>query len=205
MSKWVMFDHVYEYLKPKWGENVEISGGDTDSSFLIIKTEDFYEDIKPDIKEWWDTSNFSENNKFGLPRMNAKKLGKFKIETENKGGNADNIVIKQVGIRAKMYGRELELDQGGYEYKIVEKGVPQRKKHENTQFFEDILFNETQNFVEFNRIGSRKLDVYTIHQKKVALSNFDDKRYILDDGITTLAHGHYRIRDIERWNNLPFI
>ncbi len=45
----------------------------------------------------------------------------------------------------------------------------------------------------------------TIHQKKVALSNFDDKRYILDDGITTLAHGHYRIKDIERWNNLPFI
>jgi hypothetical protein len=124
---------------------------------------------------------------------------------QNKGGNAGNIVTKQVGILAKMYGRELELDQGGYEYKIVEKGVPQRKKHENTQFFEDILFNETQNFVEFNRIGSRKLDVYTIHQKKVDLSNFDDKKYILDDGITTLAHGHYRIRDIERWNNLPFI
>ncbi len=115
----------------------------------------------------------------------------MKIETENKGGNADNIVTKQVGIRAKIYGRELELDQGGYEYKVVEKGVPQRKKHENTQFFEDILFNETQNFVEFNRIGSRKLDVYTIHQKRVALSNFDDERYILDDGITTLAHGHY--------------
>jgi hypothetical protein len=55
-----------------------------------------------------------------------------------------------------MYGRELELDQGRYEYKVVEKGVPQREKHENTQFFEDILFNETQNFVEFNRICSRK-------------------------------------------------
>ncbi len=38
------------------------------------------------------------------------------------------------------------------------------------------------------------LDVYTIHQKKVALSNFDDKRYILDDGYTTLAHGYYIIR-----------
>jgi hypothetical protein len=91
--------------------------------------------------------------------MNAKKLGKFKIETENKGENADNIVTKQVGIRTKMYGRELELDQGGYEYKVVEKGVPQRKKIHN--FFEDILFNETQNFVEFNRIDSRKLDIYT--------------------------------------------
>jgi hypothetical protein len=82
------------------GENVEVSGVDNDSSFLIIKTEDFFEDIKPDIKEWWDTSNFSENNKFGLPRLNAKKLGKFKIEIENKGVYAENIVTKQVGIRA---------------------------------------------------------------------------------------------------------
>jgi hypothetical protein len=77
-----------------------------------------------------------------------------------------------------MYGRELELDQSGYEYKVVEKGVPQRKKYENTQFFGDILFNDTQNFVEFKRIGSRKSYVYTIHQKKVTLSNFDNKRYI---------------------------
>ncbi len=51
-------------------------------------------------------------------------------------------------------------------------------------------------------IKSEKLNVYTIEQKKVALSNFDDKRYILDDGYTTLAHGHYRIRGDKRQN--PF-
>ncbi len=44
-----------------------------------------------------------------------------------------------------------------------------------------------------------------MHQKKVASSNFDDKRYILDDGITTLAYEHYRIKNIELWNYLPFI
>ncbi len=43
-----------------------------------------------------------------------------------------------------------------------------------------------KNFVEFKRIDSNKLDAFTIHQTKVALSNFDDKRYILDDGIITL-------------------
>ncbi len=38
-------------------------------------------------------------------------------------------------------------------------------------------------------IKSEKLNIYTIEQTKVAFSNFDDKRYILDDGYTTLAHG----------------
>jgi hypothetical protein len=51
-------------------DRVEICGGDTDSSFLHIKTEDFYEDIKPDLDEWLDTSNFEENNGFNFERVN---------------------------------------------------------------------------------------------------------------------------------------
>ena len=43
-------------------------------------------------------------------------------------------------------------------------------------------------------IKSEKLNVYTINQTKVALSNFNDERYILNDGYSTLAHGHYKIQ-----------
>jgi hypothetical protein len=204
MSKYIMNEFVYEYIKPKWKNNVEICGGDTDSLFLHIKTSDFYEDIKPDIEKWFDTSNFSENNKFGLERMNAKVLGKFKIETEDKklNKNADNIITEFVGLRAKNYNMKLEIGDN-YEFKIAEKGVPKHKKHDEINIYKDILFNETQNFVEFNRIGSKRMNVYTIHEKKIALSNFDDKRYILDDGINTLAFGHYKINEIENWKELP--
>jgi hypothetical protein len=66
MSKRRMFKFVYEYLKPKWGDKVEIIQTGTDGLMLYVKTEDFYEDIKPDIETWFDTSNFSNGNKFAF-------------------------------------------------------------------------------------------------------------------------------------------
>ncbi len=49
MSKWRMFKFVYEYLKPKYGDKVEVIQTETGGLMLHIRTEDFYEDIKDDI------------------------------------------------------------------------------------------------------------------------------------------------------------
>jgi hypothetical protein len=194
MSKWVMYDFVYNYLKPKWGERVEIIQTDTDGLMLMVKTEDFYEDIKPDIDKWFDTSKFPENNIFGIKPMNGFKLGCFKIET------IDNIVSEFIGLRSKMlnYLIETKVEDESKKTKIItknkksEKGVPFHisQKHE-FELWRKVLNNETQSYANFNMIISKKLNVYTINQTKVALSNFDDKRYILEDGYSTLAHGHY--------------
>ncbi len=55
---------------------------------------------------------------------------------------------------------------------------------------------EIESYANFNIIKSDKLNIYTINQTKIASSNFDDKRYILDDGYLTFAQGHYRISEI---------
>jgi hypothetical protein len=40
MSKWRMFKFVYEYLKPKWNDKVEIVQTDTDGFMLYVRTKD---------------------------------------------------------------------------------------------------------------------------------------------------------------------
>ncbi len=84
---------------------------------------------------------------------------------------------------------------GGYTVlKRREKGVPGHViRKTKLLIWKKVLDNETQTYDIFNMIKSEKLNVYTIEQTKVALSNFDDKSYILDDGYTTLSHGHKRI------------
>ena len=41
--------------------------------------------------------------------------------------------------------------------------------------------------------SSKKHTFYTVNQKKIALSAVERKMYILNDGIKTLVHGHWRI------------
>jgi hypothetical protein len=110
MSKWIMYDFVYNYLKPKWGNRIEIIQTDTDGLMLMIKTKDFHEDIKnesetcvSDIDKWFDTSNFPENNKFGIKPTNKMKLDCFKIETRQ------NIIPEFIGLRAKMLCYPIKL------------------------------------------------------------------------------------------------
>ena len=71
---------------------------DTDSFVIHIFTEDFFEDIFDDVKRWFDTSEYDENDKRSLPiGMNKTLIGFFKDEV---GGN---IMIEFCVIRPKIY------------------------------------------------------------------------------------------------------
>ena len=57
----------------------------TDGFIIHIKTEDFYIDISGDVKKWFDTSNYSEDDKRSLPRgMNKNIIGLMKHELGGK-------------------------------------------------------------------------------------------------------------------------
>ena len=63
ISKTLMNEFWYDYIKAKYKDKAKLCYMDTDSFIIHIRTEDFYEDNADDVEKWFDTSNYSENDK----------------------------------------------------------------------------------------------------------------------------------------------
>ena len=74
LSKIVMYKFCYDYMKPKYGNNLTLRYVDTDSLVYYIKTKDFYEDIVGDVEERFDTSGYSKGDVRPLPIGLSKKV-----------------------------------------------------------------------------------------------------------------------------------
>ena len=72
ISKTLMYEFWYNYMKPKYGDSVKLSYMDTDNFIMHIKTEDFYKDVANDVEERFDTSNYEVNRP--LPTGKNKKV-----------------------------------------------------------------------------------------------------------------------------------
>ena len=85
ISKTLMYEFWYDYLKPKYGGRVKLYYMDTDSFIIHVETEDFYKDIANDVDKWFDTSAYNENDNRPLPSgKNKKVIGKFIDELNGK-------------------------------------------------------------------------------------------------------------------------
>ena len=189
LSKTIMYDFHYNYIKSKYGDKAKLLFSDTDSLMYEIQTEDFYKDISGDVKDRFDTSDYPENHPSGIPTgINKKVLGKMKDEAAGK------IIKEFVGLRAKLYsykmyeGEEEIKKCKGIKKQVVESSI----SHED---YKTCLLTGKEQLRKQNILRSYNHEVYTEEVNKVALSALDDKRYILKDGTHTLAWGHYKIKD----------
>ena len=156
ISKSIMYEFRYDYIKSKYGDRAKLCYTDTDSFVIHIITEDFFEDITSDVERWFDTSNYDGNDKRPLPiGMNKRAPGLFKDELGEK------IVAEVVALRPKIWAY---LVDDGSEEKIA-KG--------------------TKKCVIKRRFKSYYHDVYTEEINKVPLSSNDDKRLQIFDRVTT--------------------
>ena len=186
LSKTVMYDFRYNYIRQKYEDKAKLLFTDTDSLMHEIQTEDFYKDIGADVKDKFDRSNYPSDHSSGIPTgVNKEVLGMFKDEA---GGE---IIDEFVGLRAKLYSYRMLEGEESKKCKGVKKSVI--KKSISHEDYKKCLFTGKEQLRKMNMIRSRLHEVYTEEINKIALSPHDDKRHILEDGVHTLALGHYRI------------
>ena len=197
-----MYDFFYNVIQNKYGhQNVKLLMTDTDSLILEIATDDVYKDIYDDknLKSYFDFSDYPQPNNDNLMQYNRllhsnenkKVIGKFKDETISP-------IVEFNGLAAKMYSL---ITADNHEKKTA-KGVSSWVVKRDLKFenYRKCLANEKveKDDVTYSHkmmtIKSYKHQLYTVEQKKKTLTCYCNKRYLLNDGITSVPYGHYSIK-----------
>ena len=152
ISKTLMYEFWYDYMKPEYNNDVKLCYMDTDSFIMNIKTNDFYKDIANDIENRFDTSNYEVNRPLPTGK-NKKIIGLMKDEL---GGKT---ITEFVTLRPKTYsfltddGKEDKKAKGTK--KCVIKKMIKFNDYKKCLLNDKVMLNPQQRFI------SKKHDVYT--------------------------------------------
>lgn len=188
LAKYFMYWQYYDVIKPKLG-SCEVLMSDTDS--LLLAVNNSQKNIKK-LKKIIDFSNYPETH----PYYNISKknqLGFFKDELC--GGK----ITQFCGLRSKTYAFETfpsKYNKKMQNLTIKCKGITKgyKKKINFADYFN--CLKSVKNFeIEQFQIKAKSHKVFTAKVKKLAFGSFDDKRFLRNCGIHSLAYGHYLLRE----------
>ena len=181
LSKTLIYDFHYNYIKHKYDNKVKLLFTDTDSLTYEIETADAYADFWQN-KDKFDNSDYNIESPFHNA-VNKKVIGKFKDES------AGIPITEFVGLRSKMYSYVKDNEQTARTAKGIKKQVIKKNiTHDN---YKEVLFNNKQMQHTMKTIQSKNHQLGSFELNKISLSCFDDKRFIHENGITSYAYGHY--------------
>ena len=181
ISKILMYEFWYDYMKTKYGNDVKLCYMDTDSFAMNIKPEDFYKDIANDVEKRFDTSNYEVDRPLPTGK-NKKVIGLMKDELGGK------IIMEFVTLRPNPYsyltddGKEDKKAKGTK--KCIIKRMIKFDDYKKCLLNGEVILKSQQRFI------SKKHDVYTGNINKIALSNNDDKRIVSSDKIISYLYGY---------------
>ena len=178
ISKILMYEFWYDYMKPKYNDNVRLCYMETDSFVMHIKTNDLYKDM---AQCKFDTSNYEVKRPLPIGK-NTKIIGLMKDEL---GGE---IITEFIALRPKTYSYLTDNDKIDKKAKGTKKCVI--KKMIKFDDYKKCLLNDKVILKSQQRFVSNKHDVYTKDVNKIALSNDDDKRIVSSNKITSYPYGY---------------
>ena len=180
ISKTLMYEFRYDYIKLKYQKNVKLCYMHTDSFIINVITEDFYKDIVDDVEKRFGTSNYEVHRPL-LKIKNKIVIGLMKGELRGK------IMTEFVALRAKTYS--YLIDDGNSEEKkpkgsktCVMKRIRKFNDHKNCLLNNEVIAKSQQIF------KSQEHNVYMEKINKIALSSNDDKRLQTFDRITSYPY-----------------
>ena len=181
ISKILMYEFWYDYMKPKYGNNVKLCYMDTDSFIMSIKTEDFYNDIANDVEKRFDTSNYEVDRP--LPTGKNKKVIRL-MKDELVG----RVITEFVALRPKTYSYLTDDYKEDKRAKGTKKCVIKRMIKFNN--YKNCLLNGEVVLKSQQRFKSKGHVVYTENVNKTALSSNYDKRIVSSYKITSYPYGY---------------
>ena len=182
-----MYKFPYETILPKYGSLAKLAYTDTDSLIYHIQAPELYKDMAENL-DAYDTSDYPTDHPL-YSRTNAKVMGKFKDECS---GQAP---LEFIGLRSKMYSIWLSNNKA----KFTAKGVSRKyilKYLQHDDYLQTLQTTRTTMAI-FTTLRSMKQQLKTIDVTQHCLSVANNKRYINSDGVSTLAYGHYRIKQLQ--------
>ena len=183
LSKVHMFRFHYDVMLARYGPNCRLLFTDTDSLTYHVMINDIYEDMKS-FGDELDTSTYPTNHPL-YSTKNAKVLGKFKDECH---GVAP---MEFVALKPKMYSLLITRKLSKKTAKGIKKSFI--KHHLNHELFLHTLHHKESTKADFLNFRSRNHTIHTEKGSEVCLTAYDDKRYILCNGINSLAYGNHRL------------
>ena len=204
ISKVIMYRFYYRVLTPfcqKKGIKVNMNYIDTDGMVLTFEYPqdhphgDLFKDLF-ELIEHLDLHEYSLDHPFytQLDKKqyeialkyrdeNKKKIGTFSDELSNK------YINEFAGLRAKCYS--VKTDEGDEKKKCGGTSITSNMSDFNFSLYKKMVFQEKfTHYAQQNRFYADKHDMLYKSILKKSMDSFDNKRYLLHDGIHTLAHGH---------------
>ena len=157
----------------------------TDSLIYEIESDDLYEDLKNNqaVNQEYDFSNYAEDNPLYNKHQKLETL-KFKDEMGGK------IIHSIIALKSKLYSVSM-----GDKQKRSAKGTTKYAQKSLHSVFYRILTKDSLLRTLNYTINSERRKIFTLQTSQISLSCFDDKRYILPNGVDTLPYGHWTLHE----------
>ena len=183
LSKLHLYEFWYNFIKRKYGNKAELVLCDTDSFIFKVECPNFNEDMLFNI-DLFDLRDYT-HLRDTVRDCHRFVPGNYRDELQGKE------MLEIIGLKSKMYSFIISPEEPAHKKaKGVNKKVTKNELTHN--MYKTSLDNKQTLKRKMARISSQKHQVNTFILQNTALNPFDDKRWVLEDGVNTLAHGHYK-------------